>query len=200
MFYRLAYWLGFTPWERASETHGHQIAALLDREESERQAPLGSALDLGCGTGMWSVELARRGWEVVGIDAVPRALEGARRRARDAGVDARFLLGDVAALRESGVGSGFQLMLDIGCFHGLAEGERAAMAREASAVAAPGAILLLLAFAPGRRGPLPRGASRQEIEAVFEAWKVVDEHPMSGEALPGRLRNADPRVYRLRFG
>lgn len=199
-FYQLAYWLGFTPWEHASETHGQEIATFLDREDAEREPPYGSALDLGCGSGMWSVDLARRGWDVVGVDAVPKALRRARERASSAGVDVRFLLGDVTDLQKSGVGSGFRFFLDVGCFHGLNEAERAAVGRGVSSVAAPEATMLLLAWKPGRRGPLPRGVSRDEIQSAFAGWSVVAENPVSREALPGPLRNADPRIYRLRRG
>jgi SAM-dependent methyltransferase len=200
MFYRLSYWLGFTPWERASETHGHMIEALLDREQAERKPPYGSALDLGCGSGFWSVALARRGWKVVGVDNVPRALTRARGRAEAAGVDVRFVRGDVTALGKLGIGSGFQFLLDVGCFHGLNDGERAAMGREVSALAAPGATLLELVWAPARRGPLPRGASHQDLESAFTRWKVIGEDPVAADALPKALRNADPRCYRLRLG
>jgi len=200
MFYKLAYWLGFTPWERASETHGHLIAQMLDREEKERRAPYGTALDVGCGSGMWSVELARRGWNVVGVDNVPKALGRARGRAESAGVDVRFVRGDVTALGELGIGSGFDFLLDLGCFHGLNDRQRAAMGREVTALAAPGATFLVLAWAPGRRGPLPRGASRQDLEAAFAGWKVIADDPVAAEALPRALQNADPRCYRLRRG
>lgn len=40
-----------------------------------------SVLDAGCGTGRVAIELARRGMEVVGIDADPAMLATARRRA-----------------------------------------------------------------------------------------------------------------------
>src|SRR5690606_13155537 len=56
------------------------IAALLDREEADRSPPLGCALDLGCGRGQFTPKLARRGWEAVGVDYVPAAIEAARRR------------------------------------------------------------------------------------------------------------------------
>lgn len=43
--------------------------------------PPGPVADLGCGPGPHTLDLARRGYEVVGIDASPRMIEVARRRA-----------------------------------------------------------------------------------------------------------------------
>jgi SAM-dependent methyltransferase len=58
--------------------------------------PVRSILDLGCGTGRHSVELARRGYEVVGVDLSEGMLDRARRRAAGEGVSGTtFLLGDV---------------------------------------------------------------------------------------------------------
>jgi SAM-dependent methyltransferase len=197
-FYKIAYRFHFTPWERAARTHGYMINALLDREEAEREPPYGYALDLGCGTGLWTVELARRGWDVLGIENVPRAVTAARARAERAGVQARFIQGDVTALRTAGVGFGFRLLLDLGCFHGLTNEQRAAMGREVTAVADIDAALLILVWAPGRRGPLPRGASREDLESAFPEWKVVADDALDVAALPGLLKNVDPRCYRLR--
>lgn len=56
--WRLAYRLGITPWERAAE-HGHdQLEVLLDKIETDRAQPLGRALDIGCGTGRHTHDLA----------------------------------------------------------------------------------------------------------------------------------------------
>lgn len=199
--YRLLYRVGLRPWERLPMLPvAEQISALFDREENGRQPPYGQALDLGCGSGIWSVELARRGWHVAGVDMVPKAVRAAGERARQAGVEARFLEGDVTALRGTGVGSGFRLVLDFGTVHGLTRPQRQAVGREVSAVAAADATLLMYAAAPGRRGPLPRGASRDEIEAAYPRWRVVDEDPFDVSGAPGPLRCADPRWYRLRRG
>jgi len=106
--YKLLYRVGLRPWERLPMLPAaEQISALFDREENGRQPPYGQALDLGCGSGIWSVELARRGWHVTGVDLVSKAVRAAGERARQAGVEARFLEGDVTALRATGVGSGY---------------------------------------------------------------------------------------------
>jgi SAM-dependent methyltransferase len=79
MRYTLAYRLGFTPWERYGRAAAESIGALLDREEAERSRPLGRAIDLGCGRGGHTAELARRGWQAAGIDNIPRAIDAANR-------------------------------------------------------------------------------------------------------------------------
>ena len=69
------------------------------------------ALDLGCGTGDNAVELARRGWEVTGIDVAARPLATARQKARAAGVVVDFRAGDV---RHLDVDAPFDLVVDRG--------------------------------------------------------------------------------------
>lgn len=197
--YTIMYRVGLTPWEMMQNLPiASQISTLFDREEDGCHPPYGRALDIGCGSGIWSVKLATRGWDVTGVDIVPKALQRARGRARDAGVDARFIQGDAAALQSAGVGSGFRLVLDFGMVHGLTEAQRAAVGRSVSAVAAADASLLVLAAAPGHRGPLPRGLNREEIEATFPGWVVVDEQPCDMTGAPGPLKKTGQRFYRLR--
>lgn len=73
---------------------------VLERMFSELGAvPISRVLDLGCGTGRHAVELARRGYDVVGVDRATHMLERARKRASAAGVDVTFLPGDVTTLQ-----------------------------------------------------------------------------------------------------
>ena len=202
--YRALYGVGFTPWEQITKLPGvtSQSSALFAREEQGRQPPYGPALDLGCGSGIWAVRLAQRGWQVTGVDFVPKALRRARERAREAGMEVRLIGGDVTELTTSGVGSGFPFLLDFGLFHDeLTDEQRKAMGREVSAVAAPGATMLLMAWARGRRGPLPRGASRGDIEAAFPSWSVIDEEAfdVTGASFYRHMKKAHPRCYRLRL-
>jgi SAM-dependent methyltransferase len=140
--------------------------------------------------------LAERGWQVVGVDVVPRAIDAARHRAEQAGVDVTFKEGDVTALRAASVGSNFNLLLDMECFNWLSDSDRSRMAQEVDEVAAPDATLLLLVWARARRGPLPTGADRQDLETTFSGWRITDEHPYEG-VLPRPLKSIDPRWYRL---
>jgi SAM-dependent methyltransferase len=202
MFYRAAYQVGFHPWEDAEEEAAfvEKISELFEREERGRAAPFGRALDLGTGSGIWGVELAKRGWQVTGVDIVEKALRRARGRVQDAGVEVRLVNADVTALRAAGIGSGFRLVLDTGTFHGLNGDQRRAMGQEVDAIAADEATVLLLAWKPRRRGPLPRGVSRSEIEASFPGWEITHVEPSYFKA-PGPvevLMTPHEQWYRLR--
>jgi SAM-dependent methyltransferase len=201
MNYRFAYSVGFHPWEDAAGDPRFfaKASEVFAREEQGREAPFGRALDIGTGSGIWGIELARRGWEVTGIDFVPKALARARDRVRQAGVVMRLIQGDVTALPETGVGSGFRLILDTGTFHDFDAQQRAAMGRGMEAVAGPDATLLLLTW-PKRRRPLIRGVSRDEIQAAFPTWTITDVEP-SYFRLPKPLEwllRPDEHWYRLR--
>src|ERR1700687_6479209 len=86
--YRLLCAVGFTRW------HGPVPAPLKDMIEGTNALPARRALDLGCGKGTKSIYMATHGWDVTGVDFVPRALKEARRRAEAAGVKGDFHQGD----------------------------------------------------------------------------------------------------------
>jgi SAM-dependent methyltransferase len=200
MNYRIAYSIGFHPWEDAATDppFANKFSELIDREEVGRMPPFGSALDLGTGSGIWGVQLAKRGWQVTGIDNVEKALWRARDRVRQAGVDMRLVQGDVTALRATGIGSGYRLVLDTGTFHDFDSDQQKAMGQEVDAIASPDATVLLLVW-PKRLRPLIRGASRGEIEAAFPGWKVTAVEP-SHFRLPKALElilRPDEHWYRL---
>ena len=58
-----------------------------------------SILDLGCGTGNHSIRLARRGFEVTGLDLSRAQLAVARGKARAARLGIRFVTGDMRSFR-----------------------------------------------------------------------------------------------------
>ena len=72
--FRVFYRLGFTPWD------GHPLAtSLRELVEGDGALPPGTALDIGCGTGVLAAVLARRGVaRIIATDQEARALACAR--------------------------------------------------------------------------------------------------------------------------
>ena len=85
-------------WQRRRDEPEHR--ELVERTADEFAsvvAPPGPVADLGCGPGAHALALARRGYDVVGIDGSPRMVEGARTRAARDKVNASFGVDDVRA-------------------------------------------------------------------------------------------------------
>ncbi len=192
--YARMYRFGITPWERYGTVAAARITALLDREETERSRPLGRALGLGCG--QYTPELARRGWQAVGIDYVPAAIEAAAAKSRGA-VGLSYVVGDVTRLPSARLGT-FDFFLDIGCFQGLDGRQRLSQGRGVSALANPGATVLLLSFGPSRWRPLVGGASREEVQTAFAGWVMLAVESADTAGLGWPMNKTAPRWYRLR--
>ena len=71
-----------------------------------------TVLDLACGSGSLSLELARRGCEVIGVDSSADMLAVAREKAAEEGADVLFLCQDMRALDLYGTVDGAVCMLD----------------------------------------------------------------------------------------
>ena len=192
--WKLAYRLGLTPWEGAAERGQDQLTALLDKIESDRTQPLGRALDIGCGTGKHTHTLASRGWEATGVDFVPLAIEKARAR----GGNASFVCGDVTDLASLGL-EPFDFFLDIGCLHVFDRARRAAVSRQVTSLARPGAEMVLLAFQPNKLPLVPDGISQQDIEQTYADWDLVATELADVRGMPKPMRKTAPRFYTLRL-
>jgi SAM-dependent methyltransferase len=192
LMYRLMYRVGFTPWDTGQVPK--ELSGLI---EGAGALPTGRALDIGCGTGTQAVYMAQGGWGVTAVDAVPRPLSQARARADTAGVSVDWILADVARLQRLGLEPGFTLIFDRGCFHGLDESQRGAYAAVVDGLAAPGATLLMMAFAPNRVLAAPAGVEQSELEGRFAGWQLVSASPDAGGEISGPLRNVPRTWYRL---
>ncbi len=190
--WKLAYRLGLTPWERAAEEGQDQLDALLDKIEVDRTPPLGRALDIGCGTGKHTHDLAGRGWDATGVDFVPLAIEKARAR----GGTAAFVSGDVTDLASLGL-EPFDFFLDIGCLHVFDRARRSAVSRQVTGLARPDAKMLLLAFQPNTLPFVPDGISQEDIEQTYADWDLIATEPADVAGVPKPIRKTAPRFYTL---
>ena len=191
VFFRAAYLLGFKPWDS-----GVPPPELVSAIEGGDRLPPGRYLDLGCGTGTNCIYTAQHGWDATGIDFVPRAIGAAKLKAAAAGAAVRFLVGDVTRLPELGLDAGYDLVLDLGCFHSIPDARRDAYVKGATQLAKPGATMLAFCFV--RRGERtsrvgPRGVERGEVARRFGAgWEMIREE--AGRPALG----LDSAWYRLR--
>jgi SAM-dependent methyltransferase len=134
LVYRAMYRFGFKPWDT-----GVPPPELKQVVEGPDRRPPGKALDLGCGTGTNAIYMAQHGWDVTGVDFTPRAIGMARAKVARSNVRPRILLGDVTRLDELDVGTGFNLVFDLGCLHSIPESRRDAYARGVTGVTVQGA-------------------------------------------------------------
>ena len=114
----------------------NQIIRLLDLRTPAR------ILDLPCGYGRHSIELAGRGFRMTGIDISETQVAKAREKARAAGRRAQFIVGDARALPVAGpFDAAINMFLSFGYF--ATDDENHAMLREIARVLRPGGRLLI---------------------------------------------------------
>ena len=144
----------------------------------------GSVLDVGCGTGENLLYLAARGHEAWGLDFVPVAIERAKAKAAQRGIDAHFIVGNALELKK--LGRQFDTVIDCGLFHTFTDEERPVFVQGLAEVLGPGGLLHILCFSdeePGTEGP--RRISQQEIRDAFhDGWKVQQIEPIRFESIP----------------
>lgn len=131
--------------------------------------PPGRALDIGCGTGTSAIALAKHGWTVIALDFAALAVRRARQKARAAGVRVDFRVADITQVET--LPGPFDLVLDIGCFHGLAPEAKQRYAQQApNWLSEGGRFLLYVIFKdPGA----PFGVSEAELALFQPRLRVV---------------------------
>jgi SAM-dependent methyltransferase len=138
--------------------------------ELERAGRIHSkVLDVGCGTGEHTILLTRLGYDVVGIDFAPNAVEQARANAAEKGVDARFEVADAMDLGEAG----YQTIVDSALFHIFDDADRSRYVSSLHAAVRPGGIVHVLALSDAGRGFGPQVSESDIRDAFGDGW-VLD--------------------------
>jgi SAM-dependent methyltransferase len=181
MFYNKAARPEDLPW------HSDKPAKLLVDAASQRQRQ-GRALDLGCGTGVFSVYLAKLGYAVTALDFIPKALTMAQQRAEAEKVQITWALADLFDWRTTDT---FDLVLDSGCLHTVSSGSMPRYKEKLLSWTTPGADYILAHW--GKRHALdwrPVGPRRRARPALVrflapEFREVAyEQEVMSGVPLP----------------
>jgi SAM-dependent methyltransferase len=138
----------------------------------------GAVLDAGCGTGENALHIASLGLPVLGVDVAGTALERARAKAAERGIEAEFAVAD--ALRLERLGRRFDTVLDCGLFHSFDVDERRDYAASLASVTAQGGTLHVLCFGDEGPGTGPHPVSRRDLRAAFDpvsGWSVAAIEP-----------------------
>jgi len=126
-------------------------------------------LDIGCGTGEHTIMLTRLGYDVLGIDFAPHAVEQARANAAEQGVDARFEVADALNL---GPEPGYQTIIDSALFHIFDDADRARYVSSLHTALRPGGVVHALALSDAGRGFGPQVSEAQIREAFGDGWTL----------------------------
>lgn len=134
----------------------------------------GAVLDAGCGTGEHTIYLARIGYDVVGIDSSPRAIEHAREKAARHEVDARFEVADALNLGDE---PRYDTVVDSALFHIFDAEDRAAYTRSLHTACGPGARVHVLALSDADPGLGPQINDSVIRDAFQDGWTLEDLRP-----------------------
>ena len=138
-------------------------------------------LDLCCGQGRHSLELARRGFQVVGVDLSEALLYAARKRAESEDLSVTFLHCD---MREIDFADEFDAVINMFTSFGYLESEaedEKVLGKVAQALKSGGKFLLDVV----NRDRLVRDFQAREWHAADEGWLVLEERTF--DHLSGRM-------------
>ena len=132
-------WLDLLAVERGRERTPAEVDFVVDKLGLE---PGARVLDLACGHGRHSLELARRGFRVTGVDYSPRSLELAREAAVAEGLEVEFVRAD---MREIGFDAEFDATINLFTafgYFGSDDDDRGVVERVARALRPGGAFVV----------------------------------------------------------
>lgn len=194
--YELLYRWNITPWEKEDPAALNQLYGFLPPAVGADGRRC-RALDLGCGFGTHAIALAQRGWEVVGIELIAKAANEAKKRATQSGLPLTIVQGDVTQLSDLVAGK-FDLVLDIGTFHGLSKTQRTTLGSELVQVTTGDAAMIVAAFPPLGPSPWFLGASQKSLQTAHPSWTIDRTEKVKTTSLPVWISVFMPRFFRMR--
>jgi SAM-dependent methyltransferase len=145
---------------------GQPQPAIVDLERSGRIRS--TVLDIGCGTGEHTILLTRLGYDVVGVDSAPTAIEQARENAATKGADARFEVADAMDLGPRV----YDTIVDSALFHIFDDIDRPRYVASLHTACRPGGFVHVLALSDKGRGFGPEVSEDVIREAFGDGWAL----------------------------
>lgn len=153
---------GAPPWDIGKSQP--ELAKVFDSGEI-----VSPVLDAGCGSGEHAIDLAARGFAVLGVDFAPAAIEKANEKAGARKSAAEFCVHDALNLRS--LNRKFNTVIDSGLLHCFSDENRKRYVDELAAVLNPGGKIFLMVFSEKETRPGPRRVTQDELRAAFAGWK-----------------------------
>ena len=170
------------PWHH--ETPTPFLKRAIEARADTHGRPL-RALDVGCGSGVFAVQMARLGLEVTAIDNQPAAIEMARTLAREHGVEVELAVADAF---EWAPEHGYAVVFDSGCLHNFSGTALTAYRAQLLRWLEPGGDFVLAHW--GRRHALdwrpigPRRRTRKELVRLFAPELQCTDGEFADEKVP----------------
>ena len=155
-----------------------------------------AVLDVGCGTGENTLHIAALGLSVLGVDVAETAVEMARRKSRERGIDAEFAIADAMHLER--LGRSFDTVLDVGLFHTFDADERPRYVASVASATKRGGLLYVLCFSDIGADVGPHPVSEADLRAAFDSddrWEVAS---IEGERVGTRFHDAGAPAWLAR--
>ena len=145
----------------------------------------GRALDVACGTGNYSLYLAKQGFSVTGVDFSETAIQIANSRKEELGLPVEFIVGNVLELNSLLPDEKFDLILDYSTLHHIFPADVAEYAAQFSSLLKPSGKLLVVCYSEkdefaqgaanvrGRFGNEMFYRTREEIADLYKGLREI---------------------------
>lgn len=160
-----------------------QVAPPFIRLWEENRLPVGKTLIPGCGQGHEVVFLAKKGFEVTGLDFAPGAVELLTRSLKEKKLQADVLSQDFFQLSEYH-NAQYDLMLEQAFFCAIPPSMRSAYVETTTRILKKGGLLAALFYETGEEGGPPFNTSPSEILDYFSDTfhiEILEKTPHSVE-------------------
>ena len=148
--------------------HSDEPADYLVDLLKKKKVKIGLALDVCSGAGTNAVYLAKKGFEVTGIDISQTAIKLAKKRAEEKGVSKKceFFSGDVTEMKIPK--NKYDFIFDRGCYHHISREDKPKFAKIISD-ALKGGKYFLICFSD-KNPPWEKNVSKEEIRGNFSKY------------------------------